>query len=124
MTAIICKKCLNIPYIEFLPGLKLKFTCCKSMIITHFELEERINLFYSLKCRKSSCRKKNENINYYYGDLICEDCLNEKNKILLDKKIKMKILLLLVKYITKNINIILKIISFFFAMIVIIQKKL
>lgn len=124
MTAIICKKCLNIPYIEFLPGLKLKFTCCKSMIITHYELEERINLFYSLKCRKSSCRKKNENINYYYGDLICEDCLNEKNKILLDKKIKMKILLLLVKYITKNINIILKIISFFFAMIVIIQKKL
>ena len=94
------------------------------MIITQYELEERINLFYSLKCRKSSCRKKNENINYYYGDLICEDCLNEKNKILLDKKIKMKILLLLVKYITKNINIILKIISFFFAMIVIIQKKL
>ena len=88
MTAIICKKCLNIPYIEFLPGLKLKFTCCKSMIITHYELEERINLFYSLKCRKSSCRKKNENINYYYGDLSCEDCLNEKKKILLDKKIK------------------------------------
>lgn len=88
MTALICNRCLNIPYIQFLPGLKIKFSCCKSMLITHFDLDERINFFYSLKCQRSSCLKKDAFINYTYGELICDNCLKNKKKKVFEKNIK------------------------------------
>lgn len=124
MTALICNRCLNIPYIQFLPGLKIKFSCCKSMLITHFDLDERINFFYSLKCQRSSCLKKEAFINYTYGELICDKCLKNKKKKYLKKILKMTIYVSLVNNIIKNIDIIIKLLVYYFAKIVLIQMIL
>ena len=84
MNALICNKCLQIPYVDFLPGLMVKFSCCETTLVPHFYLEEKIKLRYSIKCSKISCQKKNGNIHYALKNLYCEDCLK-------DSKLKSKI---------------------------------
>ncbi len=84
MNALICNKCLQIPYVDFLPGLMLKFSCCETTLVPHFYLEEKIKLRYSIKCSKISCQKKNGDIHYALKNLYCEDCLK-------DSKLKSKI---------------------------------
>ena len=76
MKALICEICLNIPYIEFIHRLKVKFSCCKTTFVNHFDLDQRIEQNYTLKCSKDFCLKISKNINYFYpGNLVCDNCL-------------------------------------------------
>ena len=75
MKALICKKCLNIPYVEFIPGLIVKFSCCSSILVYHFDLDKEIEDNFTLKCSKKFCSKMSTNFNYISGSVICDDCL-------------------------------------------------
>ena len=39
MTYLICNMYFQIPFIEFMPGLLVKFTCCTKNVISHFDLD-------------------------------------------------------------------------------------
>ncbi len=83
MSLLICIRCNQVPYIEFNPGLHIKFMCCETKNVRHFDLDEFIEQNYTLKCQKCSCPEKDGNIILYSKKLICNAChskIKTKNK--------------------------------------------
>lgn len=83
MSLLICVQCKQVPYIEFMPGLHIKFICCNTKIVRHYDLDKFIEQNYTLKCQKCSCLDKDGNIILYSKKLICKDCrskISAKNK--------------------------------------------
>lgn len=74
MTYLICNVCFQIPFIEFMPGLLVKFTCCTTNIIRHFDLDMHITRLTSLKCSRVQCHSKSSNFHYFLKSILCEDC--------------------------------------------------
>ena len=77
MSSLICKFCKNIPYVEFLPGHTLKFSCCKTNSIRYLDIENEIENNYTLKCELPCCMQKSTVVSYYLKRVICEDCLKD-----------------------------------------------
>ena len=58
MLGLICNQCLQVPYVEFLPGLMVKFFCHEKNLIRHIDLDKSIENLFTLKCCKKNCRNK------------------------------------------------------------------
>ena len=71
---LICRKCLQVPYIEFLPGLMVRFSCHEKNLINHTDLDRTIIDQFTLKC---SCGKESENFHFLIAKIICDKCLNK-----------------------------------------------
>ena len=78
MSLLICTKCKQVPYIEFLPGLLTKIFRCETKLVRHIDLDEFIENYYTLKCQNCS-QNKEDNINFCSNKLICNDCLQRFN---------------------------------------------
>ena len=76
MSTLICRKCKQIPYIEFIPGLSVKFMCCTISLISHKDLNNFIEKDFTLRCQE---HKNNVNINYVSKKLLCDSCINKFN---------------------------------------------
>lgn len=77
MSSLICNSCQNIPLLVFLPGLRVKFSCCKTILARHFDIDKVIEDNFILRCQVSSCEKRdsnNTNFIFYLNKLICETC--------------------------------------------------
>ena len=71
---MICVHCKQVPYIEFIPGLHIKFICCETKIARHYDLDQFIEQKFTLKCQKCSRLDKDGNIILYSKKMICKDC--------------------------------------------------
>ena len=78
MSLLICTRCKQVPYIEFLPGLLTKIMCCQTIFVRHIDLEEFLEKYYTLKCKDCSQNKDN-NINFCSNKILCDDCLGKYN---------------------------------------------
>ena len=58
MSVLICAECLQVPFVEFLPGLMVKFSCHEKNMIRHMDLDKIIENLFTLKCSKKNCQKK------------------------------------------------------------------
>lgn len=58
MLGLICKQCLQVPFVEFLTGLMIKFFCHEKIVISHIDLDKTIENFFTLKCCKEIVKKK------------------------------------------------------------------
>ena len=74
MTALICQKCLDIPFIQYRPGLTIVFICCDTATAEHMELNKKLIIQYSLKCSKCHIFSK---CHYLSGCLLCDNCMKE-----------------------------------------------
>ena len=82
MKSLICKKCLQIPYIEFLPGLMIKFSCHDKNLISHIDIDEAIENLFTLKCSKPNCQKESQDFHFLFYSIICDKCFGYvKNSI-------------------------------------------
>ena len=72
MQALICKKCLDIPFIEYKPGLSIDFICCDKTTVNHTELNKKLHEQFILKCSKCQIFTK---CHYLYDYLLCDDCM-------------------------------------------------
>ena len=84
MTYLICNMYFQIPFIEFMPGLLVKFTCCTKNVISHFDLDMHITRWTSMKCSRVQCKSKSSYFHYFLKSIQCEDCFkcylaNNKN---------------------------------------------
>jgi len=81
MLGLICNQCLQVPYVEFLPGLKVKFFCHEKNIISHIDLDKAIENLFTLKCCKKNCQKKSYNFHVLFSSIICDKCLKDTKNI-------------------------------------------
>ena len=82
MSTLICSKCKQVPYIEFLPGLSLKLMCCRILLLRYQDVDKYLEKYFTLRCQL--CLKKGEAMNYSLNSLICDTCLAKKKlKIIL-----------------------------------------
>ena len=86
MTYLICNVCFQIPFIEFMPGLLVKFTCCTTNVIRHFDLDMHITRLTGMKCSRVQCKSKSSSFHYFLKSIQCEDCF--KNYLANNKNIK------------------------------------
>ena len=86
MAYLICNACFQIPFIEFMPGLLVKFTCCTTKVIKHFDLDTHIIRLTSMKCSRVQYKSKSSNFHYFLKSIQCEDCY--KNYLVNNKNIK------------------------------------
>jgi len=86
MAYLICNTCFQIPFVEFMPGLLVKFTCCTTNVIRHFDLDMHIIRLTSMKCSRVQCKSKSSNFHYFLKSTQCEDCY--KNYLAKKKNIK------------------------------------
>lgn len=77
MSYLICNSCLQVPFIEFLPSLTTKFTCCKTYLLRHFDLDRHIKKCTNMKCSTSQCEKQETNFHFFLRGLKCDDCFKK-----------------------------------------------
>ena len=83
MTYLICNICMQIPFVEFLPSLMVKFTCCSTNLVRHFDLDRHIINLTNMKCSSIQCKSKSSYFHYFFKGIKCDNCLKcflEKNK--------------------------------------------
>ena len=76
---LICEGCKQIPYIEFLPGLSVKFICCKTSLINYKDTDKFIEKNYTLKCEVDSNCQMDSDVNYFAKKIICDKCMRQYN---------------------------------------------
>ena len=81
MLGLICNQCLQVPYVEFLPGLMVKFFCHEKNIISHIDLDKAIENLFTLKCCKKNCIKKSYDFHVLFSSIICDKCLKDTKNI-------------------------------------------
>lgn len=81
MLGLICNQCLQVPYVEFLPGLMVKFFCHEKNLIRHIDLDKSIENLFTLKCCKKNCRKESQDFHVLYSSIICDKCLKDTKNI-------------------------------------------
>jgi len=81
MLGLICNQCLQVPYVEFLPGLMVKFFCHEKNIISHIDLDKAIENLFTLKCCKKNCQKKSYDFHVLFSSIICDKCLKDTKNI-------------------------------------------
>ena len=75
MSSLICTECLQVPFVEFLPGLMVKFSCHEKNMIRHIDLDKIIENLFTLKCPKKNCQKKSNDFHVLLSHIICNECL-------------------------------------------------
>ena len=82
MKALLCRKCYNIPFLKFMPGLFVKFICCKETLVNHYDLNEKIEDDYTIKCLNYLCKNDCSTFHYLSLGLRCDNCFQiMKSKI-------------------------------------------
>ena len=74
MSSLICTECLQVPYVEFLPGLMVQFSCHEKNMIRHMDLDETIENLFTLKCSQKSCQKECYDFHVLFSSIICDKC--------------------------------------------------
>ena len=69
-----------------MPGLLVKFTCCTTNAIRHFDLDMHIIRLTYMKCSRVQCKSTSSNFYYFLKSIQCEDCF--KNYLVNNKSIK------------------------------------
>jgi len=69
-----------------MPGLLVKFTCCTTNVIRHFDLDMHITRLTGMKCSRVQCKSKSSSFHYFLKSIQCEDCF--KNYLANNKNIK------------------------------------
>ena len=74
MKSLICRKCFQVPYVEFLPGMMTKFISHEQNIISHIDLDEIIENLFTLKCSNQNCQKESQDFHFLFDYIICDKC--------------------------------------------------
>ena len=77
MSGLFCNQCFQVPYVEFMPGLMVKFFCHEINMICHIDLDNLIENLFTLRC----CVCQKESIDFYIlsASIICDKCSKYKN---------------------------------------------
>ena len=81
MSGLICNECLQVPYVEFLPGLMVRLFCHEKNLVSYMDLDKTIGNLFTLKCSRKNCQKQSHEFHVLFSNIICDKCLNDKKNI-------------------------------------------
>ena len=81
MSGLICNECLQVPYVEFLPGLMVGLFCHEKNLVSYMDLDKTIGNLFTLKCSRKNCQKQSHEFHVLFSNIICDKCLNDKKNI-------------------------------------------
>ena len=95
---------MQIPFVEFMPSLMVKFRCCTTNLVRHFDLDRHIISLTNMKCSSIQFKSKSSDFHYFFKGIKYDNCLKcflekNKNKMPNDLIYYLKLVKVILKYI-------------------------